>query len=184
MPALVVDLVSSETHVERLAVMSSINSATSVRYLTVSELVYINGKLLNNEKLLSGKQEVRDLPVARPAGSAFGEDAYPTLPEKVAALVHSVVRNHPFTDGNKRTAAVAALFMLRVNGCAVTWEPVQALQMILDTAQNRIAPAALATWFPLRPCQALPDPDAERDMRVIQELIQEHRWLLDELSKR
>ncbi len=161
----------------------------AVRYLTVSELTYINGKVLNNDRIMSGRQAVRDLPlleaaVARPTSSAFGEDAYPTLAEKVAALLHSVVRNHPFTDGNKRTAVVAAIFMFRVNGWMPLWEPSQALQMILQTAENRIGPAALAEWCPLRPSPPMLDPDAERDMAMIQEIVVDNRWLLDELSKR
>src|SRR5947207_13235442 len=49
-----------------------------MRYLTLSELIYINGKVLNNPQILSGKQKIRDLAlleaaVARPAASAFGE---------------------------------------------------------------------------------------------------------------
>src|SRR5258708_1049709 len=99
-----------------------------MRYLTLSELIYINGTIQNNKKILKGTQEIRDAAlleaaVARPAASAFGSDAYPTLKEKVAALFHSIVRNHPFTDGNKRTATIAAILMFRVNGQCIAWEP-------------------------------------------------------------
>ena len=56
---------------------------------------------------MSGKQKIRDIDLLlaaeqRPQSSAFGQDAYQTIEEKSAALLHSVARNHPFKDGNKR----------------------------------------------------------------------------------
>ena len=45
-----------------------------------------------------------DSAVMRPQASAFGDDAYPTIHEKATALLHGLARNHPFVDGNKRTA--------------------------------------------------------------------------------
>lgn len=55
----------------------------------------------------------------RPAATAFGEDAYPTLTLKAAALLHSLTANHPFIDGNKRTAWLATVVFLRDNGAIV-----------------------------------------------------------------
>src|SRR5215471_18140707 len=140
-----------------------------MRYLTLSELLYINGKVLNNENILSGKQEIRDIAlleaaVARPAASAFGQDAYPTLKEKVAALFHSIARNHPFTDGNKRTATVGAIFMFQVNGQRVVWQPQEALDMIVAVAEGQQDASSMARWFPLEPIDESPQPDAQRDM--------------------
>jgi death-on-curing protein len=54
--------------------------------------------------------------VARPFQSAFGEDAYPTILEKAVALFHSLNSNHPFHDGNKRTAIIALDDFLVANG--------------------------------------------------------------------
>lgn len=53
--------------------------------------------------------------VARPFHSAFGEDAYPTIFEKGVALFHSLNANHPFCDGNKRTAVIALNHFLLAN---------------------------------------------------------------------
>jgi death-on-curing protein len=50
--------------------------------------------------------------LARPAQSAFGEDAYTSLFEKAAALLDSIANNHGFRDGNKRTAMAAAIYYL------------------------------------------------------------------------
>jgi death-on-curing protein len=54
--------------------------------------------------------------VARPRATAFGEDAYGTVWEKAAALLHSIACNHAFVDGNKRAAWLAAATFLGVNG--------------------------------------------------------------------
>jgi death-on-curing protein len=160
-----------------------------MRYLTISELVYINGTVVQNQKLLAGTQEIRDMALleaaaARPAASAFGQDAYATLPEKVAALFHSIARNHPFTDGNKRTATVAAIFMFEVNGAQVVWEPSQALDKLLATAEGRQSLDALAAWWPTQRCPDSMVPDAERDIAHIARIVSTHEWLLHELAKR
>jgi death-on-curing protein len=160
-----------------------------MRYLTTSEVIYVNGRLLNDARILTGTRQVRDFAlldaaVARPAASAFGGDAYASLEEKVAALFHSLLRNHPFTDGNKRTATVAAIFMFRVNGQVVVWQPVEALDVILAAAADRYPIDRLAAWFPLALGEASPEPDAEKDMRMIDGILHEQVWLLHELAGR
>jgi len=160
-----------------------------IRYLTLSELIYINGTLLNKPQISSGEQQIRDLQLleaaaARPAASAFGEDAYPTLREKAAALLHSVARNHPFTDGNKRTATVGMIFMLRVNGQAVLWEQDEALTMILRVAEGQCQIDEVASWLPLRAQPHSLPPNSEADMQLIGEIIMEQKGLLNELEQR
>ena len=54
--------------------------------------------------------------VSRPFQTVFGQDAYPTILEKSVALFHSLVSNHPFHDGNKRTAVSALYIFLLANG--------------------------------------------------------------------
>jgi death-on-curing protein len=159
------------------------------RYLTLSELIYINGVVLDKPEIASGKQQIRDIglldaAVARPTATAFGQDAYPTLREKAAALFHSVARNHPFTDGNKRTATVAVVFMFRVNGQAVVWEQDEALAVIVKAAEGQLRLDALAAWFPLAESVYSGEPDAERDKRLIARIVEEQKGLLDELKRR
>ncbi len=161
------------------------------RYVTVDELVYINDQLSAHEpihKILKGKQKVRAMDLleaaaGRPMQTAFGQDAYPTLPEKAAALLHSIARNHPFADGNKRTATVGALFMLAINGRCVTWDPADALTHIIDMAEGRSDVAAFAAWLPTGPTDPSPEPDAQRDAETIARTLSEHAWLLAELAR-
>ena len=56
------------------------------------------------------------LAAARPQMSVFGQDAYPTFPEKAAAVMHSVARNHALVDGNKRLAWSATRVFCLLNG--------------------------------------------------------------------
>ena len=160
-----------------------------MRYLTLSELIHINGRVLDNERITTGKQKVRDLPLLeaaalRPSSSAFGQDAYPTLRDKTAALFHSIVRNHPFTDGNKRTAAVPLVLMFRVNGCRVAWDQAEALQMIMLAAENHLTPDELAAWVPLSAADPFPQPDDIQDRALIEDILIEQKWLLNELKQR
>ncbi len=162
-----------------------------LRYLTVDELIYINEVLPGNDqihKILKGKQKVRDIGLleaaaGRPQQSVFGEDAYPTLMEKATVLLHAIARNHPFADGNKRTATLAALLMLRVNGQRVVWDAEAALQQIVLIAEGQLNVNQFAAWLTTEPIAPQTEPNAEADMALINALIVEHRWLLSELVK-
>ena len=166
-------------------------SGLRMRYLTIDELVYINEQVTQDSKIhtiVDGKRKVRDMglleaAVGRPMTTVFGEDAYPTPQEKAAALLHSLVRNHPFADGNKRTATVAALFMLQVNGLCVAWDAVQALAYLVEMAEGEREVSSFAAWLPTKSCPPSPEQDAAADIQLIQRLMEEHRWLLDELAK-
>lgn len=160
-----------------------------MRYPTYSELIFINGKIVNEPDIMTGKRKVRDIDLLlaaeqRPQSSAFGADAYPTLDEKAAALLHSLARNHPFTDGNKRTAVVGALFLLAINGAGVVWEPAEALELIVSIAEGHAPWRAFADTLRTVPIPPAPEPDAERDTAIIDRIIAEQGWLLDELARR
>ena len=82
---------------------------------------------LTVEDLLSIAEEVLEAPVVRdiglldsaahrPVASAFGQDAYPTIHEKAAALLDAVVRQHALVDGNKRLGWAAAVVFYDLNG--------------------------------------------------------------------
>ncbi len=160
-----------------------------IRYPTYSELIFINGMIVNAPDIMTGKKKVRDIDLLlaaeqRPQMSAFGEDAYPSLHDKAAALLHSLARNHPFTDGNKRTAAVGTLFLLTINGEKVVWDASEALTQILDVAEGRASWEPFAAWLKTEPILPALEPDADRDTLIIEQIIREQTWLLHELSER
>nr|WP_217500066.1 type II toxin-antitoxin system death-on-curing family toxin [Curtobacterium flaccumfaciens] len=76
--------------------------------------------------------------VARPAASVGGNDAYPTLVEKVAALVHSAVRNHALVDGNKRLGLMLLVVFLGVNGVRLHASNDQAYDFIVAIAEGEL----------------------------------------------
>jgi death-on-curing family protein len=74
--------------------------------------------------------------VARPFQSAFGEDAYPTILEKAVALFHSLNSNHPFHDGNKRTAIIALDDFLVGNGYIQDLSNVEIYDLAIQVASH------------------------------------------------
>jgi death on curing protein len=161
-----------------------------MRYPTYSELIFINGRILGDADIQSGKKKVRDIDLLlaaeqRPQASAFGQDAYATLKEKATVLLHSIARNHPFADGNKRTATISALFLLAINGEKVIWNQQAAADRIVNVAEGRTEPEAFAAWLATEETHELAlEPDVERDTLMIDTLIAEQKWLLDELAER
>jgi death-on-curing protein len=81
--------------------------------------------------------------VARPRTTIFGEDAYPDLWTKAAALSHSLVNNHPFVDGNKRIGWIVAVALLRQNGAVTPSQLANADQdaaydLVIAVAESRL----------------------------------------------
>lgn len=76
-----------------------------------------------------------------------GEDLYPEIPDKVAALMHSLVMNHPFVDGNKRVGAHAAIAFLVANGFAPEFSPAELIDITLATARGEMSAEGLAIWI-------------------------------------
>jgi len=85
--------------------------------------------------------------IARPPATFGGEDLHEDVPAKAAALMHALVMNHPFGDGNKRVGAHAALLFLLVNG----WQPLitaaDLVAMTMAVARGELEADALAIWF-------------------------------------
>jgi death-on-curing protein len=79
-------------------------------FVTADDVEMINARFIGPDKLRDFG--ALDSAVMRPQATAFGEDAYPTIHEKAGAMLHSLARNHPFLDGNKRTAWAATSVFL------------------------------------------------------------------------
>lgn len=74
--------------------------------------------------------------VERPRTTVFGKDAYATFDEKAAALMHSLARNHPLIDGNKRIAWSATRAFCLLNGRDITLKVDAAEKLILEIARG------------------------------------------------
>ena len=106
-------------------------------YLTVPELIYIASRVLDSEVTVRD-HGLLESATARPRATVFGTDAYETLEDKAAALLHSLVRNHALIDGNKRLALAATIAFLGLNGRRLTWSNDQAYEVIIDVAAGKL----------------------------------------------
>lgn len=109
---------------------------------------------LDLEDLLALTEDIRAGPVrdaglleaavARPRTTVFGEDAYLTLLDKAAALLHSICRNHGLVDGNKRLAWLATDVFLRINGVVLVLPDDDAFGLVMAVADGSIDVAEIA----------------------------------------
>lgn len=118
-------------------------------YLTVEQVLFVHMRLIVET---GGGAGVRDLDllasaVGRPQASFDGQDLYPTIFDKAAALLDSFVRNHPFVDGNKRVGITAAGLFLRRNGYRLTASNTDLELFTLQVARSEIAAEASADWL-------------------------------------
>ncbi len=113
--------------------MSEESPATE--YLDLHELIHLTERL--------GAGPVRDAgllesALARPMTTVFGEDAYPTLELKAAALMHSICKNHALVDGNKRLALLATAAFLRLNGHPFALSQDEAFDLAMAVADGSL----------------------------------------------
>jgi death-on-curing protein len=115
-----------------------------IEYLDVEDLVALAARLLGDPP------PVRDLGLlgsaaARPAASAFGDDAYPDIWLKAAALLQSLVKNHPLIDGNKRLGWLATAVFLQLNGVqATSASNDEVYDLVMDVAAGQQSVAEIA----------------------------------------
>lgn len=114
---------------------------TSIRYLSVQEVIAINVAMIQRyspgEHIGVKEPGLLESAVHRPQSSAFGEDAYPTIFEKTAALFESLGQNHPFYNANKRTAFTALVVFLRYNGLHFKMDTKKAEDFTVDMVNHQ-----------------------------------------------
>ena len=111
------------------------DDAPAVEYLSLEDLLGMVKNL--------GAGPVRDLGLLdsachRPQAGLFGQDAYPTLAGKAAALMHSLACNHALVDGNKRLALLATVVFLRINGYDLALTDEEAFDLTLSVAAGNL----------------------------------------------
>ncbi|WP_405492383.1 type II toxin-antitoxin system death-on-curing family toxin [Streptomyces sp. NBC_00096] len=116
-------------------------------YLALPEVLNLAERL--------GTSEVRDYglldsALARPQSSVFGQDAYPDIWEKAAALMESLARNHGLVDGNKRIAWYATWVFLHMNGHPLDagFDVDEAERFVLDVCQGVLDVPKIAAQLP------------------------------------
>jgi len=106
-----------------------------VEYLDLEDLLALTADLDAGPARDAGLLESA---AARPRTSVFGEDAYPSLFEKAAALLHSICKNRALVDGNKRLAWLATDVFLRIDGVVVEMVDDDAFELVMGVAEGHL----------------------------------------------
>lgn len=122
------------------------NEPDPTNYLTPADLYTAAQEAIGREPDVRDRHLLRSA-AARPALGAFGQDAYPTLLDKAAALMHSMAAHHLFFDGNKRTATRVTEIFLERNGLRPTWDAASVYNFVLEIAQNKHDVPEIAEWL-------------------------------------
>ena len=120
-----------------------------MRYLTLNELLQLHRHLIEQSGGSAGIHSMGALEsaLAQPHTTFGGEELYPTLIEKAAALGFSLISNHPFVDGNKRTGHAAMEVFLILNGYEIDASVDEQEQIILKLAAGKLERRAFTDWL-------------------------------------
>ena len=120
-----------------------------MRYLSLQEVISVHPLLIAQTGGRSGLRDRGSLEsaVAQPEASFGGQDLYPNLASKAAALGYSLIQNHPFVDGNKRIGhAVMEVFLL-LNGHEINAPVDKQEKIIIDVASGKVSRIGLSEWI-------------------------------------
>ena len=120
-----------------------------MRYLSLQEILALHEKVIIQSGGISGTRETAALEsaVAQPEMTFGGNDLYPTIAEKTAALGFSLIQNHPFLDGNKRAGHAAMEVFLLLNGYEISAQVDEQEQIILSVASGGLSREKLSKWL-------------------------------------
>lgn len=119
------------------------------QFVPIDEVLRIHEVML---EVAGGKGGVRDFSllhsaVERPRATFGGEDLYPTIFSKAAALLQSLCMNHPFTDGNKRTSFESTKRFLWINGYHLRAKAIEAADFMVMVDNQKPALVDIARWL-------------------------------------
>ena len=116
---------------------------------TIQDIYELHKQLENAFILSSGVRDENLLASAvnTPFQTFMGNDLYPSLYDKAAQLCYGIANNHPFTDGNKRTALHSMYVYLIINGFDITATQQDVENMIIDIATGNMTNTELVQWL-------------------------------------
>ncbi|MEA3309853.1 MAG: type II toxin-antitoxin system death-on-curing family toxin [Chloroflexota bacterium] len=120
-----------------------------MRYLTLNEVLELHSRLIQTSGGMNGIRDVGGIEsaIAQPRMTFGGEELYPTIVEKTVALGYSIVKNHPFVDGNKRTGHAAMEVFLVLNGYEISAKLGEQEKIILQVTSGEMSREDLESWI-------------------------------------
>jgi death on curing protein len=120
-----------------------------MRYLTIAEILETYRRVMDQTGGLVGIRDLGALEsaVAQPYMTFSGDELYPSLAEKAAALGFSLIQNHPFADGNKRTGHAALESFLALNGHEINATLDEQVEIILSLASGKLSRQEFTSWI-------------------------------------
>lgn len=120
-----------------------------MKYLHPKQVLYLYQQIIRQSGGTIGLRDegLLESAVYRPQASFGGQDLYPELFSKAAALGHSIIGNHPFVDGNKRVGFEAMRLMLRLNGYDLHASLEAKFQFVIEIAKGQLTEQAIADWL-------------------------------------
>lgn len=120
-----------------------------MKYLAAEQILFLHARLISET---GGSQGIRDLgllvsAVGRPQATFEGGELYPNIYTKAAALMHSLIQNHPFVDGNMRTGIAAATIFLHGNSLRLIATNQEVETFTLRVAMGEQDVPDIASWF-------------------------------------
>lgn len=121
----------------------------TVKHITLDEVVWLHERVIARSGGGAGIRDRGSLDacIHQPRMTFGGQDLYPSLPEKAAALAFSLVRNHPFVDGNKRIGFAAMRVFLMRNGSDLHYCVDNAEETFLSLAAGQLTREQLIEWI-------------------------------------
>ncbi|MDM9385389.1 type II toxin-antitoxin system death-on-curing family toxin [Chlorogloeopsis sp. ULAP01] len=120
-----------------------------MRFLTLIEVLELHRRVIEQSGGAFGIRDVGLLEsaIAQPRMTFGGEELYPSLLEKAAALGFSIIMNHPFVDGNKRTGHAATETFLVLNGIEINASVDEQERVVLAIASGELGREAFVEWL-------------------------------------
>lgn len=120
-----------------------------MKYLTTEDVLLLHHLSIEKSGGSHGLRDagLLDAAVHRPQATFAGEDLYPTLFNKAGALCHSLIKNHAFVDGNKRTSLLSSMTLLELNGYIFHCSQEELVEFGLKIDNENISSEGIADWL-------------------------------------
>lgn len=121
-----------------------------MQYLTLDEAIVIHEEIIRVHG--GASTAVRDLvlldsALAMPQQAVFGSELYPSIADKAGILLYLLIQNHPFVDGNKRTALIATLRFIESNDYTLTLTNDEAVILCIEIASGKLNKEAVTAFL-------------------------------------